>query len=194
MLGREVKAPSRCPCAILKVAHCSADDSSFTALLTFTRCPCYSPPNRPNASGVDHPWRAALLRPSCERCRETEVVGSIGFFQSWNTGRAQTQRYTCLFTVAMLWNTQMDTDFRELQKTASQHFIGISEKQMNPADLSLSWSDSACTCRSWWSEDKDVWTPSVLRPPRPAGPNHPNTVHCWRRSHPLRGGRTSSPK
>lgn len=70
------------------------DDSSFTVLFALTQYPRYSPPNRPNASGVDHPRRAALLRPSCERCRETEVVGGVRFFQSWNTGRSQTQGYT----------------------------------------------------------------------------------------------------
>lgn len=36
-----------------------------------------------------------------------------------------------------------------------------------------------CVSRSRLSEDEDVWTPSVLWPPRPAGPNHPITAH-WR--------------
>lgn len=158
-------------------------------LFALTQYPRYSPPNRPNASGVDHPRRAALLRPSCERCRETEVVGGVRFFQSWNTGRSQTQGYTVCILLSW-FETLGWTLILRIPKIGSQLFIGI-YKRMNLTDLSLSWSNSACICRSWWSEDKDVWTPSVLRPPSPAGPNHPNTVHCWHRSHSHRGGSTS---
>ncbi len=37
--------------------------------------------------------------------------------------------------------------------------------------------------RSWLSEDEDVWTSSVLWPPRAAGPNDPITAQCWHRDH-----------
>lgn len=40
-----------------------------------------------------------------------------------------------------------------------------------------------CVSRSWWSQDEDVWTSSVLWPPGPTGPNHPITAHCWHGSH-----------
>lgn len=63
-------------------------------MLTLTQHPCHSTPNGSNASGADHPWRAALLRQSCERCGETKVVGGVGLLQSWNAGWSQTQRLT----------------------------------------------------------------------------------------------------
>lgn len=104
-LVKEARAPSRCLCATSKVRKCSETRrlDTWTDLKwpddthqhLFPSHYGASSPDRRDAAGADHPRRAALLRPSRQRSRETEVAGGFRVVQGWNPGRPQAQRYAC---------------------------------------------------------------------------------------------------
>ena len=93
---KAAKDPSRCLCVTLKVG---LRRPNILATLRWTHPShaahilCFSSSDRFNTSGADNPRRAAFLRASCERCRETEVAGGIRLIQSWDAGQSQKQRY-----------------------------------------------------------------------------------------------------